>query len=218
MPLPMALIFDMDGLMLNTEPLYQEAWQKAAHELGYTLSPELYISLVGRSTAEADRMLSQIFGEAFPVAAFNERWDALWRELLEHRGIALQPGLIPLLDWVEARAIPTAVGTSSNRAEAELCLSLAEIRDRFSTVITVDQVAAGKPEPDIFLATANRLETLPKQCLVLEDSNAGVHAAHAAGMPVVMIPDLQMPNEATKAIAQKILPSLHEVLTWLQCL
>jgi beta-phosphoglucomutase family hydrolase len=216
MVLPKALIFDMDGLMLDSEPLYQEAWAAAAQELGYTIDAELYMSLVGRSSAEADRMFIQIFGDTFPVQAFNQRWDELWRELIKSKGIALQPGLLPLLDWVEHKAMPKAVGTSSNRAEAEACLSLAGIRDRFSILVTVDQVAAGKPAPDIFLEAARRLETAPEQCLVLEDSNAGVQAAQAAGMAVVMVPDLQEPTEATRAIAQQILPSLHEVLAWLQ--
>lgn len=218
MPLPTALIFDMDGLMLDSEPLYREAWQIAARELGYELSPELYASLVGRASAEADRLFLQIFGEAFPVAVFNERWDARWRELIELRGIALQPGLLPLLDWVKHQAMPAAIGTSSNSTEAELCLTLAGIRDRFSTIVTVDQVIAGKPEPHIFLEAAQRLAVEPAQCWVLEDSNAGVEAAQAAGMKVIMVPDLQVPTAMSRAIALQILPSLHEVLAWLQSL
>ena len=216
MLLPKALIFDMDGLMLNSEPLYQEAWQAAAQELGYTLDAELYMSLVGRSSAEAERMFTQVFGEAFPANKFNDRWDELWQKLIKDQGIALQPGLLPLLEWVEQQDISKAVGTSSNSAEAETCLSLAGIRDRFSILVTVDQVAAGKPEPDIFLEAAKRLAIAPQQCLVLEDSNAGIQAAQAAGMPAVMVPDLQVPTEAIKAIAHGIFPSLYEVLAWLQ--
>ncbi|MGD1943291.1 MAG: HAD family hydrolase [Leptolyngbyaceae cyanobacterium] len=216
MPLPTALIFDMDGLMLNSEPLYQAAWQAAARELGYDLNAELYLSLVGRSSVEADRAFQQIFGEQFPVETFNDRWDELWRQLIKTQGVPLQAGLLPLLDWVDQQAIPKAIGTSSNSAEAELCLSLAGIRDRFSTLVTVDQVAAGKPAPDIFLAAASQLQVKPAHCLVLEDSNAGVQAAKAAGMSVVMVPDLQTPTAASAAIAQHIFPSLKDVLAWLQ--
>lgn len=216
MPLPTALIFDMDGLMLNSEPLYQAAWQAAARELGYDLNAELYLSLVGRSSVEADRAFQQIFGERFPVEKFNDRWDELWRQLIKTQGVPLQAGLLPLLDWVDQQAIPKAIGTSSNSAEAELCLSLAGIRDRFSTLVTVDQVAAGKPAPDIFLAAAAQFQVDPAHCLVLEDSNAGVQAAKAAGMSVVMVPDLQTPTAASVAIAQHIFPSLTDVLAWLQ--
>ncbi len=216
MAIPQALIFDMDGLMLDSEPLYQQAWQTAAKELGFTLELDLYLSLVGRSSAEADRIFVQTYGEEFPVAEFNHRWDQHWRSLIQQQGIKLQPGLLPLLDWVEERNIPKAVGTSSNATEAELCLTLAGIRDRFSTVITVDQVKAGKPEPDIFISAASKLGISPSQCLVLEDSNAGVQAAQSAGMAVVMVPDLQEPTATSRAIAQQICASLHKVLAWLQ--
>lgn len=218
MALPVALIFDMDGLMLNSEPLYHQAWRIAAQALGYQLDDHLYLSLVGRSSAEADCTFRQVFGDEFPVKAFNQRWEACWQTLLLEQGVSLQPGLLPLLDWVEQQQIPKAVGTSSNSAEAERCLMLAGIRDRFSIVVTVDQVAAGKPEPDIFLAAARQLEVAPSACLVLEDSNAGVQAAVAAGIPVVMVPDMQVPTPQSKTTATQILPSLREVLAWLQSL
>lgn len=202
--------------MLDSESLYQEAWQVATAELGYQLDAELYLSLVGRSNAAAERAFIQVYGPEFPVATFRKSWEAHWHQLVEVRGIPVKPGLLALLNWVEEQSIPKAVGTSSNLKEAELCLTAAGIRDRFSTLVTVDQVAAGKPAPDIFLAAAHRLGTAPAQCLVLEDSNAGVKAAHAGGLPVVMVPDLQVPTQESQAIALDIYPSLHEVLTWLQ--
>jgi len=215
---PQALIFDMDGLMLNSEPMYQKDWQEAAQDLGFTLDTELYLRLVGRSSAEADRLFVGLFGEQFPVETFNHRWEAQWRSLVQQQGIPLQPGLLPLLDWVEQQGLPKAVGTSSNAAEAEVCLGSAKIRDRFTTVVTADQVTAAKPAPDIFLAAATQLGVAPRHCLVLEDSNAGVEAAAAAGMSVVMVPDLQVPTAASRATAQQILASLHEVLAWLRSL
>ena len=218
MMLPQAVIFDMDGLMLNSEPLYQQAWQAAAQDLGFTLEAELYLSLVGRSSAEADRLFMQLYGDQFPVQVFNELWDAQWRSLIQQQGVPLQPGLLPLLDWLEQQGIPKAVGTSSNATEAELCLDLAGIRDRFSVVVTVDQVEAGKPAPDIFLAAVTQLGVPPKACLVLEDSNAGVQAAATADIPVVMVPDLQSPTATSQAISLKTFASLHEVLAWLQSL
>ncbi|HEY9890174.1 MAG TPA: HAD family phosphatase [Candidatus Obscuribacterales bacterium] len=213
---PTALIFDMDGLMLDSEPLYQAAWQAAAQDLGFTIAGELYQSLVGRSSTEADRLFVEMFGDEFPVAVFNERWDQRWRELIKTQGVALQPGLLPLLDWVGEQGLPKAVGTSSNTTEAELCLTVAGIRDRFTTLVTVDQVGIGKPAPDIFLEAARRLGVTPAECLVLEDSNAGVQAAIAAGMGVVMVPDLQVPTAQSTAMSTAIFDSLHDVLAWLQ--
>ncbi|MEL6385232.1 MAG: HAD family phosphatase [Cyanobacteria bacterium J06626_18] len=216
MCLPEAIIFDMDGLMLDSECLYQAAWQAAAKELGYTLNDAIYLSLVGRSNAEAAATFADVFGADFPIADFNSQWHTHWQELVRSKGIALKPGLLALLDWLEERRVPKAVGTSSDSAEADLCLSTAGIRDRFTAIVTVDQVSAGKPAPDIFLEAAHRLGVQPPNCLVLEDSNAGVQAAQSAGIPVIMIPDLQSPTEASRAIAQAIFPSLHEVKASLQ--
>jgi beta-phosphoglucomutase-like phosphatase (HAD superfamily) len=211
-----AIIFDMDGLMLDSESLYQAAWQAAAADLGYALHPEMYVQLVGRSSAEAEQTFVEMFGDRFPLGQFNRQWENRWREVVTQQGIPLKPGLLPLLDWVDTRSLPKAVGTSSDAVEAHLSLTVAGIRDRFTILVTVDQVAAGKPAPDIFQEAARRLGVLPARCLVLEDSNAGVQAAQAAGMPVVMVPDLQTPSAATIAISQQIFTSLHEVLTWLQ--
>jgi HAD superfamily hydrolase (TIGR01509 family) len=218
MALPSAFIFDMDGLMLDSECLYQTAWKAAAAELGYALDEALYVELVGRSNEEAEKTFVHIFGKDFPVDTFGELWERRWRVLVADQGIPLKPGLLALLDWVEKHDMPKAVGTSSNAVEAELCLAAAGIRDRFPTLVTVDQVGVGKPAPDIFLAAARRLQVAPHRCLVLEDSNAGVQAAQAAGMPVVMVPDLQGPSAAAKAIALDIFSSLHDVLAWLQSL
>jgi len=121
-----------------------------------------------------------------------------------------------LTEWIGPplqESFTTALGCPERAAEA-----VGLYRDRFATVVTVDQVAAGKPAPDIFLLAAQRLGVAPHQCLVLEDSNAGVQAAQAAGMAVVMVPDLQQPTAASQAIAQPVLGSLHEVLAWLQSL
>ena len=215
---PKAIVFDMDGLMLDSECLYQEAWRTAANELGYELEAAIYSGLVGLSNAEAEAAFTKIFGRDFPVMEFSQRWQVHWQELVKSKGITLKPGLLPLLDWLEQQAVPKAVGTSSHSTEAQLCLSMARIRDRFATIVTVDQVAAGKPAPDIFLEAANRLGVEPSECLVLEDSNVGVQAAQTAGMTVVMVPDLQLPTDASHAIALAIFPSLHDVLNWLQTL
>jgi HAD superfamily hydrolase (TIGR01509 family) len=210
-----AILFDMDGLMLDSESLYQQAWKQAAAELGYDLDDAVYLSLVGRSNAEAERAFVQLYGTDFPVETFRVRWEQRWQALVQIVGIPLNPGLLELLNWIETHGLLKAVGTSSNQAEATLCLQTAGIADRFAAIVTVDQVAAGKPAPDIFQAAAQRLTVNPSHCLVLEDSNAGVQAAQGAGMAVVMVPDLQTATIASEAIALQIFESLHEVRLWL---
>jgi len=211
-----AVLFDMDGLMLNSETIYHAAWQETIAALGYTLDRQLYVDLVGRSNAESERLMRQAFGEAFPMETFCQQWPQRWRERVQAQGMPLQPGLIELLDFLESIDLPKAVGTSSNREEAELSLKSTGLWERFSVVVTVDDVAEGKPAPDIFLRAAQQLGHKPSACLVLEDSNAGVQAATTAGSQVIMVPDLQVPSEPSKTQALQICTSLHDVRTLLE--
>ncbi|MEL6246792.1 MAG: HAD family phosphatase [Cyanobacteria bacterium J06648_16] len=210
-----AILFDMDGLMLDSETVYHTAWQQAVTELGYTFDSGLYLDLVGRSNAEAERLMLEAFGGDFPVETFRTDWTRHWQRRVQTQGMPTQPGLWELLDFLEAEQMPKAVGTSSNAAEAALSLKSNRLWARFSAIVTVDDVAAGKPAPDIFLLAAQRLGMSPSDCLVLEDSNAGVEAAVTAGCQVIMVPDLQTPTPDSQARALQVCESLHEVLAML---
>ncbi|MEO0828012.1 MAG: HAD family phosphatase [Cyanobacteria bacterium J06639_16] len=214
--LPTAVIFDMDGLMLDSEVIFKVAWQRAGAALGYSLSDELYDSLVGRSNREVEVVFCQTYGDGFPVLRFRQLWGEFWEQQVKTTGVAIKPGLLELLDFLEQHQIPKAVGTSSEWKEADLSLKTAGIFHRFKTIVTVDQAGAGKPAPDIFLMALDRLSVAPQDCLVFEDSNAGVKAAHAAGIPVIMVPDLQTPSAESKAIAAHISSSLDEAVNWLR--
>ncbi|MEM8810532.1 MAG: HAD family phosphatase, partial [Cyanobacteria bacterium P01_G01_bin.38] len=201
---PKAIIFDMDGLMLDSESIYHLAWQQAVQSLGYEFDSQLYLSLVGHSNAEAELLMGQFFGDTFPFQKFRADWTAYWHAHVQNHAIPVKPGLIELLDLLETHQIPKAVGTSSNLQEAEISLKGASIWHRFAHIVTVDQVAAGKPAPDIFLRAVQKLGIAPSDCLVLEDSNAGVQAATTAGIPVMMVPDLQSPSPQAKQQAVAI--------------
>ena len=215
-PLPAAVIFDMDGLMLDSEVIFRRAWQQAGAELGYSLSDELYGTLVGRSNQDVEVAFRNAYGDRFPILKFRQLWGEFWQQHVPAHGIPVKPGLLELLDFLEQRDVVKAVGTSSDWTEAELSLRSVNILHRFKTIVTVDQAGAGKPAPDIYLMALDRLKVEAKQCLVLEDSNAGVKAAYSAGIPVVMVPDLQIPTDESKAIAAHIFTSLVEGLNWLR--
>lgn len=213
-----AIIFDMDGLMLNSEVIFHQAWQSTLVDLGYgPLDDEDYLQLVGCSNDLAEEVLLQFLGSNFPVERFRTGWRQRW-EALAAEGIPTKPGLWPLLNWLDKVGIPKAVGTSSNDHEAQIGLKSTGLWPRFDAIVTVDQAGVGKPAPDIFLTAANAINISPAKCLVLEDSNAGVQAATAAGMAVIMVPDLQTPTEDAKQHALAIVSSLHEVLNYLQTL
>ena len=131
-------------------------------------------------------------------------------------GIPAKPGLWNFLKVIEKRRLPAAVATSSDAGQVRMSLQAAGLNQRFSCIVTGDQVPKGKPAPDIFLEAARRLGSLPRHCLVLEDSEAGVLAATAAGMPVLLIPDLKQPSPSTAALAYRVFPSLKEATDFVE--
>ena len=205
-----AVVFDMDGLMLETETLYKASWQRAAIALGYELDDEFYLTLVGRANSECEVALLARFGTEFPLAEFRSRWSRSWRTQAETSGISAKPGLVELLSFLEQRGVPVAVATSSDAQYAEFSLRAAALGERFETVVTGDTVSQGKPAPDIYLEAARRLGVVPTDCIALEDSDAGVMSASQAGMLALMIPDLKPPSREAARAAFRVLGSLYD--------
>lgn len=206
---PAAVIFDLDGVVLDSEPIYRACWQRAAAELGYPVSDGLYARVLGRTNGDAERILSAELGESFPHGEFHARWTRYFGQVLEARPIPRKRGVNELLDFLEARRIRKALATSTERDMA--MQSLGALRRRFDVIVTGDEIERGKPAPDIFLTAAQRAGLPPDRCLAIEDSEAGVRAAHAAGMPVVLVPDLHEPDENVLGLVAGVCHSLEEV-------
>jgi len=207
---PRAVIFDMDGLLLDSEPVYRMAWKRAGAELGCPIDDELYKTFVGRGSKKAEQLLAEHFGEALPLKEFDARWNRYFAERLEREPIAPKPGAIELLDFLDLSGIPTALATSSSRSMADRCLG--DLAARFAVITTGDEVRDPKPDPRLFVLTSERLGVEPEHCLVLEDSDAGVRAARNAGMPVILVPDRGEPSAETVAMATHRCNSLHDVI------
>lgn len=207
-----AIIFDMDGLMFDTERLAQEAWQQAARDFGHEFPSEAFTWIVGLRRADVERYSQQIFGAEFPFDLVYARRQAYLDEYIAARGIPLKPGLLELLAKVKAAGLARALASSTARRIIERNLkSVGLDQGYFNVIIGGDEVQNGKPAPDIFLLACHRLKVPAQSCLVLEDSNAGIQAAHAAGMPAIMVPDMLAPTPESRRYACQILPNLQAV-------
>jgi beta-phosphoglucomutase-like phosphatase (HAD superfamily) len=207
-----AVIFDMDGLMLDTEPAYRTAWQQASAECGYPLSDDLYVRLIGHNRGDAEQVLLKEFGLQFPLDLFRVVCRKCEGKALAMGPLRKKHGLDELMRLLESQRVPIAVATSTDRQIATKLLATAGLLAKFDVVATGDEVINGKPSPELFLLAAQRLGVRNSECLVLEDSEPGVIAAVRAGMKVFIVPDQETPVSISPTISQRHLRLIGECL------
>lgn len=209
------VIFDMDGLMFDTERIYYRGWQEAAKAYGYEITWEIYTQIVARNSEYIGRVLRKILGEDLPYDALVSKKRALSDEIVAREGITKKPGLMQLLTQLEEKGIKKAVATSSYREKALRYLDMAGVKERFDGIICGNEVEESKPNPDIFLKAAALIGVAPEACLVLEDSRLGIEAAQRAGMTGIFIPDLVACDDEIRSYASYVMTSLEDVVTFL---
>ncbi|GHT70179.1 haloacid dehalogenase [Spirochaetia bacterium] len=208
--LPGAVIFDMDGLMLDTERPVMDLWLRAAKSLGREVHRETVLRTIGVDEGTTHGILLEKYGKDFPYAEIREELSRLIRETVNKEGIARRPGLLIMLDKLTALGVPFGVATSTDRKSALWKLERANIRERFDIITCGDEVRHGKPAPDIFLLAAKRLGQAPASCIGFEDSPAGLRALAAANIRSVFIKDLLEPPEEVLAVVWRRCNDLEE--------
>lgn len=210
-----AVLFDMDGLLIDTESVYIAALQESARDLEIEMSLEFCHSMIGVSGRECDVMIQNFYGAGFRIDHFRERFSAHARRRLESH-LPVKPGVVEMLDFLAGRDLRLAVATGSGRPTAERHLTRAGLIDRFTAVATRDDVENAKPAPDLYLEAARRLGVAPERCIAFEDSNVGLTAAHAAGTMAFMVPDILPPLPEIRAKCLGVFDDLHEARRMLE--
>ncbi|MBM2884257.1 HAD family hydrolase [Chromobacterium amazonense] len=213
-----ALLFDMDGLMLDTERLSNETWRRAGAELGIEIQDEMLHAMVGMSFQNCIRFVEDYLGDAEAADRLQKGSDRHYQHILRHEEIPLKTGILELLRWVREQGIPRAVATSTRRHIADIKLQRSGLGEFFDVTVAGDEVARTKPAPDVYHDAAARLGVAARRCLVLEDSRMGLQAGVAAGARVILVPDLLSPSDDDRAAALAVCGDLHQALELIRAL
>lgn len=212
-----AVIFDMDGLLIDSEPLTEIAFSALmqAHDCQIEWTPELVARTQGRRMTEILEIVAGICGITTPVAELSETLEAHRIEVIRGH-LAPKPGAVALVRHVQSSGLPLALATSGQRNYVDAALREAGLSGCFAVEVTGECVTRGKPDPEVYLLAAQRLGVAPARCIVFEDAPAGIAAAMAAGMTAVAVPDIYTKDLAFEPAPHAVLPDLHAAIAWLE--
>lgn len=205
------VLFDMDGVILDTEKLYTRFWREAAQALGFAMTHEMALGMRSLSREVGEKQLKAYLGEKVDYQQVRTKRIELMSAYIEEHGVELKPGVHELLVFLKERGIKTSIATSSPLGRTKKYLGQVGLVDSFDELVSGHMVEHGKPAPDIYIYAAKMLGLKPEECLVLEDSPTGLLAAYRAGCIPVMVPDQDMPDEETRGRIFGRVESLVEV-------
>lgn len=210
------VIFDMDGLMIDTERLNLKGWIEIGKKYNYDIRPENIRKIMGMARHEHEPILQKDFGPDFPYSTIYHEKNQYVTDIIEKEGIGVKPFLTELLDVLDDMNIKKVVATGTNRERAIYLLKKAGLYGRFDDMICGDEVKNGKPNPEIFLRACEKANTSPSKAIVLEDSQNGLIAAHNAGIKCFLVPDLQYPEFQYESYAEKICETLKDAIDYIK--
>lgn len=211
-----AVVFDMDGVLFDTERLCMNSWVAEAEALGLAGMKEIYPLCIGRNANDDRQTLEEAYGAEFDFDGFCERARERMRRDIAENGLPVKPGINELLEWLKEEGFSVGLASSTGRDFVLSHLEKAGMSGCFSVVIGGDMVEHSKPQPDIYRLACERLGVNPKEAYAIEDSPNGIRAAHAAGMCPIMVPDMIMPDVEMQRLSRVIKKDLTEVLWYLQ--
>ena len=209
------VLFDVDGVILDTECLYSRFWMEACHFYGFPMTKAQSLQMRSLNKTAGQEKLHALFGPAADYTTIRQKRIELMDAFVEKEGVAAKPGIYALLDALDERGIPCAITSSSPQQRLESYLTPLNLYHRFKKVISGYDVPRGKPEPDIYLRGAAELGLPPETCLALEDSPAGILSAYRAGCLPVLIPDQDTPGQDTLSLLYAKADTLTDVISLL---
>ncbi|HIX81411.1 HAD family phosphatase [Erysipelatoclostridium sp. An173] len=211
-----AVIFDMDGLMIDSERVTFEGYQHVLAKENLTMSEEKYKTLLGKPVKAVHDLFKEDYGPQYDVDQIIKDVHAYIAKRFETEGVPLKPGLVELLKYLKENNYKTIIATSSHRNRVDLIVKQAQIDQYFDDSICGDEVTKGKPNPEVFLKACQKLQVSPQDALVLEDSESGINAAYNAEIKVIGIPDMKYPEEKYVKMTYKIMDNLFQVKDFLE--
>ncbi len=211
-----AVIFDMDGVIFDSERMVLVCWERLAEKYHLSRMREAYMPCIGVNDARMKEIMKEFYGRDFPHDAFREEASVLFHEMVRQEGLPVKKGVRELLAYLTKRNIPVGLASSTRLALVTEELTAAGLYEYFQAVTGGDQLKRSKPEPDIYLMACEKLGVRPEETYAVEDSYNGIRAAHSAGMMPVMVPDLLQPTEEMYEKSVAVLEDLVRVREWLE--
>ncbi len=211
-----AVVFDMDGVLFDTENLCKVSWDMVAREAGIEDMDEVFMQCVGRNGNDTRILVTNHYGDRLDYDVFRKKASLKFWEVIESEGIPEKPGVHELLSYLKQAGYKIGLASSTKRESVEKLLDGIGVLEDFSVIVTGDMVEHSKPDPEIFLLACKGLGVAPEETYAIEDSPNGIRAAHAAGMKALMVPDLIMPDAEMERLTFGIYESLDEVRMFLE--
>ncbi len=209
-------IFDMDGLMIDSERLVYQNWQTMMDELGYEYNLEIFKNTIGLRQDKTKAYYRSLYGDDFDYDTYKIRSRKMYYEQIERDGVPVKKGLLELLDYLKSKKIKIAVATSTSAQTAHKVVKLAGVYDYFDAFVCGDEVKNGKPHPEVFLTAAEKISVNPEDCVAFEDSINGIKSAYSAKMATVMVPDFLEPTEEIKPMLSFLCEDLSKAIDFLK--
>lgn len=207
-----AVIFDLDGTLIDTEKIYRQLWPRSIADMGYELTDEMYLSLRSLGRPFAPERFKQWYGAEFDYDEARRIRKVYFDSYIAEYGIERKPGVEELISYLHNKGIVTAIATATDPIRAKEYMDITGLSGLISKVISATMVPEGKPSPDIYQYACKELGFNPDECIAVEDAPNGIRSAYSAGLGVIMVPDLTQPDEVIQRMLSACVPSLTDII------